>query len=425
MQGSFPIGADWTAVLDPPVDEESRRKRRSDEVEIEMINVQRRLRNPQAQLRRIQYEGPFASSAFFFAQDGKKFFILNGFREDTLAAPGVFGHYLVPTAVYTVVNVRLSRPFLRPEQNNPPVQPLNDAPGMNQPDPRDPPDPAYCVDGRDYTTPQLEIYFEIGLQRLKYSLEQAEALDLAFAKRMEGLGNLSPKACWDCQDPDYDPHDRAAVRDQFLAKYMAAFYDRTDPEDGTPVEDVSEEAVQQHKAFCQAWAKKHYKTLTPAVTAPAEALTSEFFKFIEPRFHPSAPLSRQELARVLMRHPDTAAEFASCLHHYSMWLEQNRGGRNASYKQMTTTSAARVASHRRMGNLLGEKLEALGEFLETLGALHERLFHPYVVDWHHILGQMPQVHRHFNIGDSLTRRLSRAARNPAAAGHVPPWRFGR
>ena len=210
------------------------------------------------------------------------------------------------------------------------------------------------------------------------------------------------------------------------ARYLSKFYDGIDPEGGPPTGLVVDEALHKHKAFCQAWAKKHYKTLTPAVTAPAEALASEFYPFIESWFPPNAKLSHAELARVLMRHESTAAEFASCLHYYGTSLEQARGGRNASYKQMSTVAAYRAASHKRFGDLLAAKMPQLQAVFREMGeSLHNQLFHPLVVDWHAILGQMPQTHRLFQ-NTSLVKGLLRAApRNQADAAHVPPWRTMR
>jgi hypothetical protein len=57
-----------------------------------------------------------------------------------------------------------------------------------------------------------------------------------------------------------------------MASYLKRFYNGINPETGPATALVSDEALHKHKTFCQAWAKKHYKTLTPAVTAPAEAL---------------------------------------------------------------------------------------------------------------------------------------------------------
>lgn len=229
--------------------------------------------------------------------------------------------------------------------------------------------------------------------------------------------------CWDCLDPDYDPSDRPAVMDQFMAKYLGRFYDGIDPEGGPATNLVADEALRKHKAFCQAWVKKHYKTLTPAVTAPAEALASEFYPYIEAWFPPNFKLTHMEFARVLMRFEPTAAEFATCLHFYGTSLEQARGGRNASYKQMTTVSTYRAVSHKRFGDLLAIKMQELRDTFALLGShKHSQLFHPLVVDWHAILGQMPQTHRFFQ-NDSLVQGLLQTTRrNGADSAHVPPWR---
>lgn len=269
-------------------------------------------------------------------------------------------------------------------------------------------------------------YFEVGLKILKDALERAEALDLAFARRMEGLGNVAPQVCWDCLDPDYDPSDRPAVMDQFMARYLGKFYDGIDPEGGPATNLVADEALHKHKAFCQAWAKKHYKTLTPAVTAPAEALAAEFYPYIETWFSPHRRLTHAELARVLMRYEPTAAEFATCLHFYGTSLEQARGGRNASYKQMSTVSTYRAISHKRFGDLLSAKMQELRGTFELLGLnLHNQLFHPLLVDWHTILGQLPHTHRYFQNTSLVKGLLKTARRNGADAAHVPPWRTMR
>ena len=56
---------------------------------------------------------------------------------------------------------------------------------------------------------------------------------------------------------------------------------------------------------------------------------------------------------------------------------------------------------------------------------HERWFHPQIVDWHAILGQLPQVHRYFKNSAAVQGLIRRARRNGADAAHVPPWRAGR
>jgi CheY-like chemotaxis protein len=51
-----------------------------------------------------------------------------------------------------------------------------------------------------------------------------------------------------------------------------------------------------------------------------------------------------------------------------MGLEQARGGRNASYKQMSTVAAYRAASHKRFGDLLGTKMNELVIGFDTSGS---------------------------------------------------------
>jgi hypothetical protein len=438
MQGAFPGGADWNEALDPSVDDQAEIQQRSDLIARELDRIARNrapgaAAAPAAPVDRMRtYAGPFPPTPYFQLQR-KRFYILKldgtAFEH---ARDGVWGHYLVTTAsINTPVagggpDLVEARPFLNaaviaPAQQVPPPA---GAPGTSPGDHRLIPSPEFCRPGRDYITPTVPAaYYEIGLTVLKDVLERAEALDLAFAQRMEGLGNVAAQVCWDCLDPDYDPSDRPAVMDQFMGKYMDRFYAGIDPEYGPPTGQVADEALHKHRAFCQAWARKHYKSLTPAILGPAEALASEFYPFIEQRFHPEARLTRAELARLLMRHEDTAAEFASCLHFYGTSLEQARGGRNASYKQMSVVTAYRAMSHKRFGDLLALKMPVLAAVFQDLGSgLHNRMFDPLIADWHAILGQMPQTHRFFNNSSTVQGLIRRARRNGANDGaHVPPW----
>jgi hypothetical protein len=432
MQGSFPDGADWSAVLDPSVSDDVQSKIRSDIIEREMRRLTA-LRNPAAPPAADPMaftKGPFPPTAFFrVGQD--TFYILKGGSAQVTARTGVWGHYRVSTVVYTTTTaagraLERSRPFLNPQSirtgDRTPVP--EDAPGQDRLDERAVPSNKYCIPGRDYVVPSGGgLYYEIGIQILKQSLEQAEALDLAFARRMEGMGNVTPQVCWDCLDPDYDPTDRPAVMEQFMGKYLDRFYTGIDPENGPSTQEVSDEVLHKHKAFCQAWTRKHYRTLTPYVTSPAEALANEFYPYLESMFPPGLNLTRMELARILMRHSETTAEFASCLYYYTTSLEQTRGGRNASYKQMSSISMARATSHKRMGDLLGSKLNTLRAVFKLLEDFHSRRFHPLIVDWHSILGQMPQVHRYFDNSSVMQGLLKRARRQAPDPAYVPPWRL--
>lgn len=204
---------------------------------------------------------------------------------------------------------------------------------------------------------------------------------------------------------------------------MDRFYNGIDPENGPPTSAVADEALQKHKAFCQAWVKRHYKTLTPAITGPAEALVSDYYSYMDHLFPTDWKPTRRELARVLMRYEETAAEFATCLHYYSTALEQTRGGRNASYKQMSMVSSARAVSHKRMGDLLGAKSAEIRLLFQQLNIGHNKLLNKLIVDWHSILGQMPQVHRYFENSTILQGLIKRARRQGPDPAYVPPWRI--
>jgi len=436
MQGAFPGGTNWARALDPDPDEAAQTKAQSDQIHRQLLHLTH-LRdgaappNPGTSILDYQPGKVFPPTAKFQVA-GKTFYILKDLPISTQEArPGIWGHYLV-TTVQIQKYPYSARPIMASEKL-PRADRVNDLgngfPGQDPTDKRYRPSRKFCRPNIDYITPFAVNgqpgYYEIGYSALKTSLEKAEALDLAFARRMEGLGNVAAQVCWDCLDPDYNPSDRPAVMEQFMAKYLARFYDGVDPELGPSSEMVSDEALHKHKSFCQAWVRKHYKTLTPAVTSPADTLVSEFYPHIAVWFTQTT-LTRTELARVLMRLEDTTVEFANCLHFYASSLEQARGGRNASYKQMTTVSTFRAMSHKRFGDLLGAKAEILRDVINEIGSSHHnRTFHPLVVDWYNILGQMPQAHRFFmnkNFAQSLIKRPRRDARVEA---HVPPWRTMR
>jgi hypothetical protein len=292
-------------------------------------------------------------------------------------------------------------------------------PGDSQPRPN----LHYCKEGRDFITADPDLFWEIGASTLRRCLERAESLDFAFAKRMQGFGNVTQSVVWDCLDPDYDPSDRKEVMDQFMSKYLNRFYTRVDAGSNEPDAMVlSEEALHKHKVFCQAWTKKHYRCLTPAVTAPAEALAGEFYDDMVAMCDPGARPTRMQLARLFMRHQDIAPEFASCLHYFMTNLEQSRGGRNASYKQMSSINSSKAWSYNRLGNLLGEQGAPLARIIR--GLAHDQ-FDIHAVDWYSVLGQMPEVHRYFDDTQTSATASAGATARRAAQGQVPPWRVGR
>jgi hypothetical protein len=458
MQGSFRPNADWEAVLDPGPDEDAlaeNRKRRAQQAVARAVAIRRNIAVP------VQPDvpDPVAADISFTVKD-LLFYVLKGDNADAPPQPGQFGHYLVTYMVDATT--RFASPFLTQDQPLPefvpaPVAPAGGGPapagggggagpapaaqpallpapahepgmpGMGD-DTRPRPNLHYCKEGRDFIRADPHKFWEIGISTLKNCLEKAEAMDFAFAKRMEGFGNVAPSVVWDCLDPYYDPSDRKAVMDQFMAKYLNRFYTRADACSNEPdAQSLSEEALHKHKTFCQAWTKKHYRCLTQAVTAPAEALAGEFHEDLVGGSAQQHRLTRLELSRVLMRHQDVAPEFASCLHYFMTNLEQSRGGRNASYKQMSAVNSSKAWSYNRLGNLLGEHGAALARIFRGLADEGRARFDPFIIDWYAILGQMPQVHRYFNDSQTSAGPGGGAAggRRAAGQGQVPPWRVGR
>jgi hypothetical protein len=198
MQGAFPAGADWASALQPGNDERVERMARSDIVERQLHNLARRQPGaaPAPLAPNLDYEGgPYPPAAHFRA-DGETYYILSELAmRNVPSRPGTLGHYLVPVvAVRNRHRQMRCRPFINPQRLPRYVPPLADAPGMLQGDTRPRPHDKYCLAGRDYTTPSLAPYREIGLAVLQDVLERAEALDMAFARRMEGLGNVAAQA---------------------------------------------------------------------------------------------------------------------------------------------------------------------------------------------------------------------------------------
>ena len=440
MQGSFsappPVnsatGTEWQGILDPGPDEESTAEQRRRENDAEVMRI-RQVRQAQAAGHPIPHPRPVRipkpqAPSIRFQLKGFWFYVIKELPDLPLR-PGEWGHYLV---TYETFQSHHRIDYARPYKNEgrlPVVHRVpNRAPGQVSGDPKPIPSEDYCIEGRDYVCAKKQegpdqppAYYEIGMNTLLRALEEAETRDLAFARLMEGLGNVNPSVVWDCLDPDYDASDRKAVMDQFMEKYLDRFYARVEPGNVPTVGEVSEEVLHKHKTFCKAWTKKHYKTLTPAVTAPAETLTSEFYTHLEAYFQKDRHLSRAELARVLMRHEEFATDFASCLHYFMTSLEQSRGSRNASYKQMTQISAARAWSYNRMGNALSNKIQTLIQLFIRMRDLQQFWLSHLTIDWHAILGQIPQVHRYFDDEAAQSGPAPRLQNGSI----VPPWRFAR
>lgn len=148
----------------------------------------------------------------------------------------------------------------------------------------------------------------------------------------------------------------------------------------------------------------------------------EFYDDIKNRMSPHARLDVREYARLLMRHPSTTHSFAVCLQSYMATLDQARPGRNSSYKVMSAATTARYQAFVRFTKELeGARTELAKVYTLIRASDHERFFGIYVVDWHSIAGQLPEVHRHFERPheNMVRRRLKNTL-----ADRVP-WLHGR
>lgn len=203
MQGAFPVlGADWQGALDPGVDEATQIQQRSDLIDRQLQELARlRDGRPPAALPPdpLAYLQAFPPTPNF--QVGEQtFYILKGPRvDDAPARAGQWGHYLVTTVDITAnpgyvrpIDVKIALPA-----NQQDLHP--NSPGALPGDTRLKPDSRFCLAHVHYIVPgpanMHPAYYEIGLHILKNTLEKAEALDLAFARRMEGLGNVAPQVC--------------------------------------------------------------------------------------------------------------------------------------------------------------------------------------------------------------------------------------
>jgi hypothetical protein len=444
MQGVFDhpqvaLAANWGESLDPDVDDPTQRDYRENQ---QVHAFSERLRQDQP----VPAPGdpaappldpippvkiPIAPPARFVVKD-MPFYIMKGPADEWVnmaPRPGQWGKYTVAYSVDAAAKTAM--PYAQRDPNTIALvlQPGDPGVSEDKSDTQPTPDTMHCQRGRDFiacTDTKNPKFWEVGLAHARQILEKAEASDLEFARRMEGLGSVSQSVVWNCLDPDYDASDREAVMSQFMQKYLERFYARVEPSNVPDIESVAAEALHKHKVFCQTWVQKHYRTLTPVVTAPAEALAAEFYSHVERFMDPLRKLTRMELARILMRHPMFSTDFATALYYYSGTLEQSRGGRNATYKQMSQTNSAKINSYRRLSTLLDDKWVELSKVISEITKDASAYYmHTLTVDWYDILGQTPPMHRYFDEHHSSSFLHSTGKRPGGGNQNEPPWRRHR
>ena len=226
----------------------------------------------------------------------------------------------------------------------------------------------------------------VGELYLKQVIEKAERLDYEFALRMQGLQNSTINAVWVCSNAGAEPADRSDMMEQFLRHYMTRFLAQAPMAQEDP-ETVIREAVQMHQQFCAGWVREHARGLAPTIEAAGEALIGMFFNTT---LQGSAlqKLTWKQAARLVRRDPRTSAQFGLCLHFYMVKLEQDRGGRNASYKSMFNASSSNMLSINAMDAFLRKEAGYLHQQAAQAAHGNENGFHWAILDWYGVVSQL-------------------------------------
>jgi hypothetical protein len=287
----------------------------------------------------------------------------------------------------------------------------------------DPIDPGELGNKGPLPTPNLEysqqyLHFvlhdvdmmDVGELFLKPVLREAERMDYEFAVRMQGLQNCTLNAVWTTEETGEDPKDRSELMEVFLQKYLTRFLAQAPISQDDP-DRIVQEAVQMHRQFCNGWMVEHQRGLAATIEAAGEALVGLFYDRHLRTLAPSG-MTWKELGRVLRRDPRLSPQFGLCLHFYMVKMEQDRGGRNASYKSMYNAGASNLLSLNSMDRFLASEASYIRSLLAAVSVEEARRFHPATVDW---FGIMTQLQR------PTVRYTGAKRRNVGAPRAAAPW----
>ena len=251
---------------------------------------------------------------------------------------------------------------------------------------------------------------DVGELYLKPALLEAERMDHEFAVRMQGLQNCKLDAVWTTEETGEDPKDRSELMEVFLQKYLTRFLAQAPMSQDDP-DRIVQEAVQMHRQFCNGWMVEHQRGLAATIEAAGEALVGLFYDRHLRMLGPPG-MTWKELGRVLRRDPRLSPQFGLCLHFYMVKMEQDRGGRNASYKSMYNAGASNLLSLNSMDRFLASEAGYIRSLLGAVTDEGERRLHPMTVDW---FGIMTQLQR------PTVRYTGTKRRNVGAPRAAAPW----
>lgn len=255
-------------------------------------------------------------------------------------------------------------------------------------------DPLYSAFRVDWIDPSVNQsntpwkYYETGSDYLSHICEQAELKDMEFARNMQGLLGVNAAYTWACLQPDFDPSDRHSMLNLYIHSKIQSTLVNVDLTTVDPP-DVAHEMIRQYKTFNQEWAKLHYKNITPVITSHCETLVEKCIQAIPPRLH---WMPRIYLARTLWRCEDTRTPWQQALYWHITDTEQNRGGRNPSYKQMNNSLNHYAQSYYALIRSINQ---ANWDVMIPENNVVLQVTRIHTIDWHSIVGQLPYVHKKF------------------------------
>lgn len=311
----------------------------------------------------------FPPSLYFTLSNKTRVFIIPG---DSALRKGILRHALKP---YQKVDMH-KRTYPQKMIDEPDRDKVKDEDYDNK----------YCKKGRDYVTPDDDQkYYEIGLDFLKELCMQAEQRDREFSMTIQGLLGVAQNYVWACMDPDFDPHDRLPLWHLYVKTKLEQALD------SVKQDQSANEILRQHKVFCKEWVHKHYKNITPIVMSASIVVINKCLNIIPRKFQ---GLSNLTLARMMWRNDQTHGLFAECIYWQITSNDQSKGGRNPSYKQMNVVSHAHAQCYYKLVKVLGE-INWEKTWFRSPDDCSVVQVHPDSIDWHGIVGQIPDVHAMF------------------------------
>jgi len=202
-----------------------------------------------------------------------------------------------------------------------------------------------------------------------------------------------PHIVWACLDPDYYSKDRQKLLDAFLrAKGVPKLQKIMEDEDNIyDCAQSAHEILQMHKTFSREWIRKHYKYLTPYITSACTMLIEKCKNAIpyQKIMNKYSPLV---VARIIWRNQRLRTLMLDALYWQITNLENTKGGRNPSYKQMSSTTSSYTQAYYAFYR------QPQGFSWGSIDVNQQEpycLMTPLVIDWYKIIGQLPEIHKQY------------------------------